>query len=141
MEHSLSVWEEARSLTRRMWWVTRCIAERVERREVESLSSLVSERQEICERLDALRQEHGIASWIVGDSADGLPESVRTASREIAEIFRLLLEEDEKIRGKLEEAMAALREDLFQLQRTKEASHLYEGRALSLRGAFVDSMR
>ncbi|MGB9792736.1 MAG: flagellar protein FliT [Thermacetogeniaceae bacterium] len=141
MKVDQGVWEEARGLARRMQEVTRAIAEKVERRDIEPLLSLLGERQEICERLDELRREHGIASWVVESSDGELPESIHEASREIAGIFRSLLEEDEKIRRMMEEAMAAVRDDLIQVKMANEARRLYEGGALPLRGAFVDSRR
>lgn len=142
MDSSLEVWQEASALARRMQQVTAAVAERIDRGEVDVLPSLLGERQKICEQLDRLRQEYGIASWVAaGESDSNLPEGICAASREIAGIFRSLLDEDERIRRKLEEKMLAVKNDLMQVKRMKEVHRLYAGGSSPICGAFIDSRR
>ncbi len=142
MNTDFDIWRTARDLARRMRQVTGIMAERIDRGEVDDLASLLDERQEICELLDKLRAEHGIASWVAGNELnDNLPDGAGAARQEMGEIFRWLMAEDERLRRKLQEKMLAVKKDLGHVKKMRQAHRLYTGGTLLPCGAFVDSRR
>ncbi len=142
MNPDFDIWLTARDLARRMQKITESMAERIDRGEVDDLASLLNERQEICELLDKLRARHGIASWVAGNELnDNLPDDAGAARREIGEIFRRLIADDERLRRQLQEKMLAVKQKLRLVRKARQAHRLYKGSAVPGCGTFVDSMR
>jgi len=140
--NNFDIWQRARALARKMQQVTVIMAERIDRGAVDDLASLLNERQQICELLDKLRSEHGIGSWVAGNELnDNLPDDAGAVRQEIGEIFRWLIAEDERLRRQLQEKMLAVKQDLGQVRKVRQAHRLYKSGTLLTYGAFIDSRR
>ena len=131
-----AVWQEALKLTKSLKEITGVMKDKIDAGEVEAFLSLIDQRQEIFKQLDQLKNESGIESWI--DAAEKeMSQEIQKASREIADTFRYLLQEDQIIRNILEEKRSTVLKKLGEVRRSQRVHETYERGGIC--GAFIDS--
>ena len=133
---SNAVWQEALKLTQSLEEITGLMKDKLDAGEVEAFLSLLDQRQKIIEQLDQLKNESGIASWI--DVADKeVSQEIQKISQEIANTFRHLLQEDQRIKNILEEKRSITLKKLGEIRRSQQVHKTYERGGIC--GAFIDS--
>ncbi|MFY9271423.1 MAG: flagellar protein FliT [Thermacetogeniaceae bacterium] len=133
---SNAVWQEALKLTQSLEEITGLMKDKLDAGEVEAFLSLLDQRQKIIEQLDQLKNESGIASWI--DVADKeVSQEIQKISQEIANTFRHLLQEDQRIKNILEEKRSTVLKKLGEVRRSQRVHETYERGGIC--GAFIDS--
>jgi len=128
-------WKEARDLLLHWEALTREMGERLPDSPGSFLLALLAQRRELSRRLDALKEEYGIATWIQGGEGCSLMQ------QEVAAIGRRLLAEDERIRRDVQHKMDTLREQVDRLRQTRIAARTYSGCRRTVKGAFIDARR
>mgnify|MGYP001240654750 FL=1 len=140
-EKTKDVWSEAWNLVQRWEKLTREIEESVSRNEMEKLASLLDERQQLSDQLDALKTAHKITSWTNG-AAPGDPLVLAGIKDEVALIFQRLLVEDQRIIQELQQKMSSLKQEIHNLHQTKAAHHAYQGpQGPPPEGSFIDTKK
>jgi hypothetical protein len=137
MKPEPSIWNEIRALLLRWETLTTELAQEAAGRPPGHLRSLLKERQQICERLDALNEGCGIANWI-GETAEDCPAAIRAEIRTI--IDRLVLE-DERARSQLAERTGNLAQKIEEIRQTRVAGRLYRKQRRTTKGALIDAKR
>ena len=133
----IDVWEEARDLLLRWEALTMELEKSMAGGATQNLLPLLGERRKLRDRLDALREEHGIVAW----NEWPVEDHPTTAQVEVGAILSRLLVEHEKIRHELEERMGALKQKITEVRRARMAGSLYQKRRRSIKGAFIDTRR
>lgn len=128
-------WREARKMAEQLEELTEMLGESIAEERLDELAPLLERRQGICDRLDRLRLENGITSWVEGG---GSPE-IEMASREIKDVFSRLTLADEEMRQVLLEKMAVVQGDLAKIRQLRRAQRAYLKKSGSLYGAFIDN--
>lgn len=142
MKYGNSIWLKARGLFLQMEKVTAEIRKSVEQEKVDALISLIEQRQQICDRLDLLKSESGIASWVPDSSDEALLSSAEWGiSQEIKGAIERMLEEDKASCQILQEKVSILKKDMAELRKVREASRTYQGVGSFVISAFIDSKR
>lgn len=134
----MSVWVEAKEIFEIWEALTKKIWTCLKRSELEKLKVLLDYRQELCDRLDALKRENGIACWI-----DDYPKEERIAAlqHQIRLIIKRLSAENEQIQKEMQNRMVSFKEMASQARNTRTANQAYRGRHLPGRGAFIDTRK
>lgn len=141
MNTMVEVWQEARVLFRRLDDLTRVLGERITAGQVEDLVSLLDDRQRLCDRLDQLKAENGIGSWVRPEPDPKLSAAVTEHRQEIGEIFQRLIRDDERNRRALQGKMDVLKSDMEQVREMRRVDRLYQGIGGPADGIFIDSKR
>jgi hypothetical protein len=140
-EKTKEVWSEALNLVQQWEKLTREIGESVSRNKMEKLVSLLNERQQLSDRLDALRAAHNITSWTNG-AAPGDPLVLAVIKDEAALIFQHLQIEDQRILQEMHAKMNSLKQEINHLHQTKAAHHAYQGpQCPPPSGSFIDTKK
>ena len=103
----------------------------------QNLLPLLGERRKLRDRLDALREEHGIVAW----NEWPVEDHPATAQVEVRAILSRLLVEHEEIRNELEARMGSLKQKITGVQQTRMVKRLYQKRRCCIKGAFIDARR
>ncbi len=131
------VWSEARDLLLRWEALTMELGKSVAGGATQNLLPLLGERRKLRDRLDALREEHGIVAWNEWPVAD----RPTTAQVEVRAILSRLLVKHEEIRNELETRMGSLKQKIAEVSQTRTANRFYQKRRRSIKGAFIDTRR
>ena len=131
------VWSEARDLLLRWEALTMELGKNVAGGATQNLLPLLGERRKLRDRLNALREEHGIVAWNEWPVAD----HPTTAQVEVRAILSRLLVKHEEIRKELEARMGYLKQKIAEVRQTRTANRLYQKRRRSIKGAFIDTRR
>lgn len=133
----IDAWEEARDLLLRWEALTKKLGKSVAGGATQNLPALLEERRKIRDRLDALREEHGIVAW----NEWPVEDHPATAQVEVRAILSRLLVEHEEIRNELEARMGSLKQKITGVQQTRMVKRLYQKRRCCIKGAFIDARR
>lgn len=131
-----AVWQEALKLAQSLREITGIMKDKIDAGEIEAFLSLLEDRQRIFQQLDQLREESGIESWINAAEKE-MSQEIQKASREIADIFRHLLQEDQRIKNILEEKRSITLKKLGEIRKSQRVHETYEKGGIC--GAFIDS--
>jgi hypothetical protein len=131
------VWDEARDLLLRWEALAVELGKNMASGATQNLLPLLGKRRKLHDRLDALREDYGIATWVEWPVKD----RPTTAQEEIRTILSRLVVENENIRHELEERMGSLKQKIAEVRRTRVANSLYQKRRRSIKGAFIDARR
>ena len=130
-------WDETRDLLLHWEAMTNELGKSLASGATQNLLPLLGERRKLRDRLDILREDHGIVEWAGGSAAD----HPTTAQEEIKVILDRLVAANECIRHELEERMSSLKQKITELRRTRMAGSVYQKRRRSIKGAFIDARR
>jgi hypothetical protein len=133
----IDVWDEARDLLLRWEALTMELETNVVSGATQNLLPLLEERRKLRDRLDALREDYRIATWVEWP-VKNRPTSTQ---EEIKTILSRLMVKNERIRHELEERMGSLEQKIAEVRRTRVANNLYQKRRRSITGAFIDARR
>jgi hypothetical protein len=131
------VWSEVRDLLLHWESLTMELGKYVTGGAAQNLLPLLEERRKLRDRLDALKEEQGIAAWNEWP-AENCPT---TAQIEVRAILSRLLLKHEEIRAELETGMGSLQQKIAEVRQARTANRFYEKRRRSITGAFIDTKR
>ncbi len=131
------VWSEARDLLLRWEVLTMELGKSAAGVAPQNLLPLLEERRKLRDRLDALKEEHGIAAW----NEWPVEDRPTTAQVEVRAILSRLLVKHEEIRKELETRMGSLKQKIAEVRQTRTANRFYQKRRRSIKGAFIDTRR
>jgi len=135
------VWFDACNLLLRWEEITAQIGQAITKGEVLQLANLLQERQDIANRLDALKTEYGIVSWTADCSEGNLSSDVHSLREKVRETLQRLVAKDEQVRLAAQQKIRSLKEDINHLRQTRVALISYRNKRSSRGGAFIDTRK
>lgn len=136
-----NVWREARNLLCRWGELSAEIEALITEDEAGKIAPLLQERQQVADRLDALKERYEIASW-AAEPAPGSQNAEMVAEHaEVGTILKRLVVDDERIRQAMESKLTALAHEIDEVRQTRAANRTYRRRRQAIAGAFIDTKR
>lgn len=135
------VWREARNILQRWGELSAQIEALITEDKVGQIAPLLKERQQLSDQMDALRERHGITSWVVKPASGNLPAEMAAEQEAVGAILKRLIADDERIRQAMREKLMTLARQIDQVREMREANLTYRSRRHNGAGAFIDIKR
>ncbi|MGD0152387.1 MAG: hypothetical protein ABSC17_01290 [Thermacetogeniaceae bacterium] len=135
------IWSEARNLLKRWDELTGEIEALVVGNETGKIAPLLQERQQLSDRLDALKERHGIVSWAAQPTPGSQTAEMTVIREEVGATLQRLTEANERIKQAMQARLRTLAQEIDQVRQTRVASHTYRTRQPTNTGAFIDTKR
>ncbi len=134
-------WSEARNLLKRWEELTGEIEALVAGNETGGIAPLLQERQQLSDRLDAMKERHGIISWAAQPAPGRQTAEMAAVTEEVGATLARLAEANERIKQAMQARLKTLAQEIEQVRQTRAANRTYRPHRHANTGAFIDTKR